>query len=283
MKKLIAGLVFEDERALYNLTDAIVENCTFAGEADGESAFKESHDIIVRHCDFQLRYPLWHTTDFTLSDSKMSPTCRAPLWYSKNGVISNCVIDGVKCLRECENIEIRDTKIISAEFGWRCRNMHFQDCDMESEYYLFGTHDTKIENLTMKGKYSFQYTENLVIKDSVLNTKDAFWHCKNVTAENCEINGEYLAWYSDGLTLINCRISGTQPLCYCKNLRLIDCTLENADLAFEYSDVRADLKGELISVKNPHTGYIKADRIGEIILGNSVMKNNCEIITKDNK
>ncbi len=281
MKKVITGLVFDEERALYNLTDTVVENCTFAGEADGESAFKESRGITVKNCDFQLRYPLWHTTDFKISDSKMSVTCRAPLWYSRNGVITDCVIDGVKCLRECENIEIINTKVVSPEFGWRCTNLRFKDCDMESEYYLFGTKGAEIEQLKMKGKYSFQYTENIHIKDSVLNTKDAFWHCKNITVENCVINGEYLAWYSDGLTLKNCIISGTQPLCYCKNLRIIDCTMENADLAFEYSDVRADIRGSLISVKNPHSGYIKADSIGEVILGNSVMKNNCDIITAD--
>ena len=33
-----------------------------------------------------------------------------------------------------------------------------------------------------------------------------------------------------------------------------------------YSDVRATLRGEVISVKNPWHGFIQADRIGEIIL-----------------
>ncbi len=280
MEKLITGLVSDEERALYNLTDAVVESCSFAGEADGESALKESRSITVKNCNFELRYPLWHTTDFKLIDSKMSVSCRAPLWYSKNGVIDHCEINGVKCLRECENIEIKNTKLVSTEFGWKCRNIHFSDCDMESEYFLFMTRDTDIERLRMNGKYSFQYTENLRIKDSELNTKDAFWHCKNVTVENSVINGEYLAWYSDGLTLINCKINGTQPLCYCRNLRIINCTMENADLSFEYSDVRADINGSIVSVKNPHSGYIKADSIGEVIIGNSVMENNCRIITE---
>ncbi len=62
-----------------------------------------------------------------------------------------------------------------------------------------------------------------------------------VTVKNSTIKGEYLAWYSDGLTLINCRIIGTQPLCYCKNLKLIDCEMEGTDLAFEKSEVQADI------------------------------------------
>ena len=119
-----------------------------------------------------------------------------------------------------------------------------------------------------------------MIRDSVLNTKDAFWHSKNVTVYDSTINGEYLGWYSENLRLVRCRISGTQPLCYCKGLVLEDCTMENADLSFEYSDVNADIRGSVLSVKNPHSGRIVADSVGEIISGNSVMDNNCEIVIR---
>ena len=82
-----------------------------------------------------------------------------------------------------------------------------------------------------------------------LDTKDAFWHSKNVTVRDSVIKGEYLAWFSENLTLINCKIIGTQPLCYCKNLKLINCTMEDTDLSFEYSEVEADIKGNVVSIK----------------------------------
>ena len=129
----------------------------------------------------------------------------------------------------------------------------------------------------MTGKYSFQYTENVHIRNSVLDTKDAFWHSRNVTVENSQVLGEYLGWFSEGLTLINCHIAGTQPLCYCKNLKLVNCTMENTDLSFEYSEVEADVTGDILSVKNPHAGHICADHIGQIILEDSVMENHCQI------
>ena len=121
------------------------------------------------------------------------------------------------------------------------------------------------------------------IIDSVLDTKDAFWHSKNVTVTDCELNGEYLGWYSEGLTLVNCHITGTQPLCYCKGLKLINCTTEGCDLAFEYSEVDAEIDGHILSVKNPASGRICADSIGEVILKDSIIENNCEIITKGDK
>ena len=277
MKDVIKDRTFDTERALYNLTNTKVQRCIFAGPADGESAFKESHDIEVDKCRFELRYPFWHASDFVISNSEMTVTCRAPLWYASNATISDSILNGVKTLRECSAITINNCSVVSPEFGWKCNDLVFNNCDMESEYYLFECKDVSINNLKMRGKYSFQYTENVHIKNSVLNTKDAFWHCKNVTAENCEINGEYLAWYSDGLTLINCTISGTQPLCYCKNLRLIDCKMNGTDLSFEYSDVCADIIGEIESVKNPRSGYINADSISAIITEGSIMDSTCVI------
>ena len=86
-----------------------------------------------------------------------------------------------------------------------------------------------------------------------------------MTVKNCLIKGEYLAWYSEGLTLENCTVVGTQPFCYCKNLKLIGCKMLDADLAFEKSDVQAEITTPMISIKNPASGVIRVPSVGEII------------------
>ncbi len=273
----ISGNTYDEERALYNLTDTEVVDCTFAGPADGESALKEARDITVRHCSFSLRYPFWHTKHFCVADCTLDALTRAPLWYSEDGSLAHCRIEGVKCLRECRRMTLSDCHIVSPEFGWRCYELSLHECDIQSEYFLFECHTGRIDHLRLSGKYSFQYTKDLLIEDSVLDTKDAFWHAEHVTVRNCTLKGEYLGWYSKGLTLENCHIIGTQPLCYCEDLTLIDCTMENTDLSFEYSDVHADIKGHILSVKNPRSGHIHADTIGEIILEGAVMKTDCQI------
>lgn len=277
MKTQIINKTFDAERALYHLQDSSVVACTFAGPADGESVLKESQNIDVCDCRFSLRYPMWHTRSFCLRNSYMDELTRAPLWYADNGKITDCNINGIKCLRECQDIEIKNTIVHSPEFSWKCRRLKITDSDMESQYFLFESQDVQIDRLKMKGKYSFQYTENMEITDSELDTKDAFWHSKNVTVRNSIVKGEYLGWYSEGLTLIDCKIIGTQPLCYCKGLKLIDCTMEKTDLSFECSDVQAEVKGNIVSVKNPRSGTIMADSIGEIILEEAVMETDCII------
>ena len=276
--KTIKNTTFPQERALYAEKDVYLENCSFDGIEDGESALKEARDITVRNCFFNLRYPFWHNENVTITDSAMTDKCRAALWYSNGINISSSSLSGIKALRECADITITETKINSPEFGWKNRNITASDCDIEGEYPFFMSKGITCTNLTLRGKYSFQYTENVEITDSVFDTKDAFWHSKDVTIKNSLIKGEYLAWYSEDLTLDHCKIIGTQPLCYCKNLTLIDCETEDADLAFEYSDVNAVIKGEILSVKNPRSGKIVADRIGEIIVtDDSVYECTCDI------
>ncbi len=258
---------FDEERALYGLKDVKIENCRFDGPKDGESALKEASHIQVDSSFFNLRYPFWHVSDALISNSTLTENCRAALWYDKKVQIDGCQLNGIKALRECEDIVLKNSTVSSPEFIWKCKNLSIENVTIEqSEYPFFEVKDAKIKNLTMKGKYSFQYDENIEITDSNLDTKDAFWHTKNVTVKDSVVKGEYLGWYSENLTLINCKIIGTQPFCYCKNLVLKNCTMEGCDLAFERSSVQARVKGSILSVKNPLKGKIQADSIGEIIL-----------------
>ena len=280
-RNIIENQTFDEERALYNLKDTEVKNCTFAGEKDGESVLKETRNICVRDCVFSLRYPLWHAKKYELINSTFDEKTRVPIWYSDEGLIENRKLNGIKMLRECNNAIIRNSEIISPEFGWKCNNVTIEDTKIESEYIFLDSKNIKIKHIEFQGKYSFQYVENLEIENCTLDTKDAFWHAKNVTVKNSIVKGEYLAWFSDGLTLINCKIIGTQPLCYCKNLKLINCTMEGCDLAFEYSEVEADIKGNVDSIKNPKSGTITVDSVGEIINEDSIMEVNGKVVIRN--
>ena len=278
---MIIGKTYDEERALYAMQDSSVEKCRFAGPADGESALKETRNIIVSDCDFELRYPIWHSQSFKMTNCRMTETCRAAIWYSSDGTVTDSVLGGAKCFRECDNITIKNCKAKSPEFGWKCRKFEIDGLEIESEYMFLESKDLNVNNLQNTGKYSFQYTQNVHIKNSTIRTKDALWHTKNTLVEDSTIESEYLAWYSDGLTLRNCVIIGAQPLCYCKNLKLENCKLVNCNLAFEYSDVNAEIDGEVLSVKNPRSGMIVADKIGEIVRGNEVYPCDCKIIERN--
>jgi hypothetical protein len=262
------------------LSDALVSGCRFEGEEDGESALKECRRVTVERSYFDLRYPFWHGCQLSISECEMTKNCRAALWYSRDISVEDSRLGGIKALRECRDICLDRCDIESPEFGWRSRNITLTDTEVNSEYAFFEARGISADRLRLAGKYSFQYVENVRLANSTLRTKDAFWHARNVTVTDSELRGEYLGWYSEGLTLIRCHISGTQPFCYCRRLRLIDCTMDACDLSFEYSDVRATVRGRIDSVKNPRRGSISADEIGEIIREGSVVRSRCRILTE---
>ncbi|MCX4312534.1 MAG: DUF3737 family protein [Clostridia bacterium] len=261
----IENKTMDEERALYGWRDVVIENCKFAGPADGESALKECGSVEARNCFFDLRYPLWHDGSVVLSQCEMTENCRAALWYCKNIVINDSVLHGIKALRECKHVVIRNCDIESPEFGWFTDGVRADDTRIVGEYCFMRAKNIVASGLDFVGKYSFQYVNGGIITRSKLDTKDAFWHSNNVTVENCTVKGEYLGWYSKNLTFKNCTIIGTQPLCYCKGLKLIDCVMTDTDLAFERSEVNATLLAHVDSIKNPYKGVIRVPAVGEII------------------
>ena len=132
----IKNKTYSEERALYNQKDVELINCRFEGEEDGESALKESENIIVNDCYMDLRYPFWHDTNILIKDSTMTVNSRAPLWYSKNINIKNTIIESVKALRECSNIEIVNSNINSPEFSWRNNMIDVKTSSVSGEYAM---------------------------------------------------------------------------------------------------------------------------------------------------
>lgn len=273
--KQICNQSFDEERAFYASSDIEMVNCRFVGPADGESAFKESSNISVKDCCFELRYPFWHGKNLKIENCTMTDMCRAALWYSEDIEIADSKLHGIKALRECDRVSIENSDVDSPEFGWFSKNVDIKNSTLKSEYFMLKSNNLKFFNTNFSGKYSFQYVTDATIENSTFDTKDAFWHGKDIYIKNCRIKGEYLAWYSENLTFENCIIEGTQPFCYCKNLKLINCQMLGADLAFEKSDVDAELTAPIISIKNPASGRIIVPKWDELIADDM---GDCEII-----
>ncbi|WP_286036007.1 DUF3737 family protein [Succinatimonas hippei] len=277
---IIENKTFDNERALYGSHDIVLKNCAFDGPADGESALKECSDIDAQNIFFNLRYPCWHVHGLNISSSEMTDKCRAALWYSDHIRIQNSKIHGIKALRECRNVEITGSDIISPEFGWSVTNIRMEKSKAQSEYFMMRSEHIEFKEVEFSGKYSFQYIKDAVFDNCRFDTKDAFWHAEHVLVRDSLVKGEYLAWYSKNVTFENCTIIGTQPLCYCENLRLINCRMLETDLSFEKSEVEADITTEVLSIKNPSSGIIRVPAVKEIIRDDPKAKARIEVAGK---
>lgn len=265
LMNIISSQTFDEERCFYDVHWTKFENCRFDGPQDGESPLKECTDILVDHCFFNLRYPFWHDTNLKITSCELTPLCRAALWYDRGVEILDSKLHGIKAIRECSDVRLKNCDIDSPEFGWSTNRIVMENCTVNSEYFMMRSSHLNFRNIKLKGKYSFQYITNSIFEDCVFDTKDAFWHGKNILVRNCIVKGEYLAWYAENITFDHCTIIGTQPLCYCKNLRLVDCVMQETDLAFERSDVMATLIAPIESIKNPLSGVIRVPSAKDII------------------
>nr|AHF26039.1 hydrogenase-4 component C [uncultured bacterium Contigcl_1738] len=261
---IIKGQHLTGERALFKARGLRVENCRFD---EGESPLKESRDIEVTNTVFGWRYPLWYDEHVSVKGSAFIETARAGIWYSNDVELIDCSFDAPKGIRKCHNVRLSHVQMPHAdETLWWCEDVRVEDVSVTGDYFLQGSRDIYVKNLHLSGKYSFDGCTNLVVEDSRLITKDAFWNCENVVVRNCFIVSEYLAWNARNVTFENCIIQSLQGLCYVSGLTLRSCDLMDTDLAFEYcSDVDAELRTPVVSVKNPLNGRIVAPSIGEII------------------
>lgn len=268
--KTIKDAEFGGERPLFASHGLRLENVTVHA---GESALKECSDITAINCRFEGKYPFWHVDRFEIEDCLFTPGARAALWYSKNLVMRNTRVEAPKMFREMSHLRLENVRIPDAqETMWHVDHVNLRDVEVANADYLFmHSSDIDIDRYRQQGNYSFQYCRNVVIRNAVIDSKDAFWNTEDVTLVDCRLTGEYLGWHSHRLRLVRCHISGTQPLCYCHDLVMEDCTMApDCDLAFEESTLSATVNGNITSVKNPTSGSICADSIGEIILDENI-------------
>ncbi|MBO4484766.1 MAG: DUF3737 family protein [Lachnospiraceae bacterium] len=256
---------FEGERALFGSKDLILRDCVFD---HGESPLKESSNIILDTTLFRWKYPLWYCSNVKADNCTWFDMARAGVWYTNNIEVNNAVIQAPKNFRRSRGIKLTDVAFTNAlETVWSCSDVELTRVSVaKGDYFAMNCSNLTVNGLTLDGNYSFDGVKNAVIRNSRLLTKDAFWNSENITVYDSFISGEYLGWNSKKLTLVNCTIESLQGMCYIDNLVMKNCKLINTTLAFEYSNVDAEIMSGIDSVFNPGSGTIRAERIGELIV-----------------
>ena len=262
--KYVENNHYTGERALFKTSDTSFRNCLFD---DGESPLKECKNLLVNRSSFGYKYPLWYGEQLYVKDTTFLETERAGVWYTNDSVFESCQIFGPKNFRKCHNLTLRNVLIQDAsETLWWNDTVTLDNIEAKGDYFGMNSKNLTIRNLRLNGNYAFDGCENLTIYDSLLHTKDAFWNSKNILIENCVIEGEYFGWNSENVTLRNCKIISHQGFCYMKNITLENCETPDTDLAFEYCEnINATIKGHLLSLKNPISGKLVIEHLGQYI------------------
>ena len=256
---IIRDITTGQERAFYGSKNVHFKNITIDGIEQGESAFKECRNITIEDTTIILKYTIWHCHNLTIYKTILEATSRASIWYCNNVEITDSKIYSVKGCRNCSNIVIKDSIIQSEDFAWKCESIKLINCKIGGATVtpFFDCTNVTLDGCEIVSKYLLQYCTNINMYNCTIDTKDCLWHANNVNCKNCKLLGEYLAWYS---------------LCYCKKLKLINCTMSNSNLAFEYSDVEADIHSHVDSIRNVLNGKVIVDSLGEYVQDEHVLE-----------
>lgn len=203
------------------------------------------------------KYPLWHSDEISLEHCHFTVYARAAIWYTQHLCMRQSIVEAPKMFRQVAHLTIEHCRFPNAgETLWNCHDIRMNEVEFSgADYILMNGENIEIQNMKLQGNYSFQDARNVVIRNSVLDSKDAFWGAENITVYDSVLDGEYLGWHSKNLRLINCTIRGEQPLCYATDLVMENCRMENTHLCFEYSTLQADIRSDIVSVRNPKAGW----------------------------
>lgn len=262
--KIIENKVLEGERAMFASSEIDIRGCVFQ---NGESPLKESYDLKITGSRFSWKYPLWYCKNVEVTDTRLDESARSGIWYTRGITMTDCEIIAPKTFRRASGVTLVRCNMPNAlESMWSCKDISLKDVNITGDYFGMNSENVECDGLTVNGNYIFDGAKNIVVRNSRLISKDSFWNCENVTVYDSYIDGEYIGWNSKNVTFVNCKIRSNQGFCYMDNLVLKNCVLFETDLAFEYSSVNAEVRSHIDSVKNPISGVIEAESIGEIIL-----------------
>ncbi len=235
--------------------------------ADGESPLKHGSDLVLDHVSFEWKYPLWYTRQVTATHCSLLETARSGIWYTENVSFTDSSIAAPKTFRRSKGIYLTRVDMPNAdETLWSCQDIRLDQVSARGDYFAMNASGIRASHLRLTGNYGFDGASDIEVTDSILLSKDAFWNCHDVVVRDSTIIGEYLGWNSSNLTFINCTIESLQGLCYIDNLVMRGCRLINTTLAFEYSNVDAEIEGPVDSIINPSSGVIRCESVGELVL-----------------
>ena len=133
--KLIKNSEFGGERPLYCERDLRIEDTVIHA---GESALKETAAIEAVRCRFEGKYPFWCCDGFTVKDCLFTEGARAALWYSRNLLMEDTLVEAPKMFREMSGLTLRRVRIPNAlETLWSCRGVTLEDVEIQKGDYLF--------------------------------------------------------------------------------------------------------------------------------------------------
>ena len=185
-------------------------------------------------------------------------------------------------MKEARNIAVEKCSFSLRYPLWHVKSFSLADSAMDelTRAAIWYADDGEITGSRLHGIKAVRECGHIRLIDCDIDSQEFGWKCTEITMKDCTVNSEYLFFDSKNVTLSDIKMTGKYSFQYMENLVIENCTMEETDLAFEYSDVEADIIGNVMSVKNPRSGRIILDSVDEVIMEDAAMECSGEVIVR---
>lgn len=197
----LIGSMFKWKYPLWYSKDITVRDCTWFEMAragvwytdrisvtdsaiEAPKNFRRCHELSLSHVSFaNAAETLWSCDGVTLCDVSAKGDYFA--MNSRNMVIDGLTLYGNYSFDGVENVEIRNSRLLSKDAFWNSRNVTVRNCFISGEYLGWNAKDLTLIDCTIESLQGLCYIQNLVMKNcKLMNTTLAFEY-STVDADIC--------------------------------------------------------------------------------------------------
>lgn len=159
--------------------------------------------------------------------------------------------DGESALKECRDLQVRDTTFELRYPLWHVDGVTLEDSLLTDtcRAALWYTSDVHIKRSRLLGIKALRECANVSIEDSEVTSEEFGWKSRHISVHNSSISGEYAFFDASDLHLENVSFSGKYSFQYVEGLTIEGGIFDTKDAFWHAKDVTvrgAVLKGEYL-------------------------------------
>lgn len=155
---------------------------------------------------------------------------RYPFWHLENGRLSR-----VKMTENCRaalwydiGVVIEDSELCGIKAVRECRDTALRGCKIISPEFGWFCQGLKIEDAELTSEYPFLKSEALNVSGLKMKGKYSFQYIKDAVLKDCVLDTKDAFWHAKNVRVENCIVKGEYLGWYSENLTFVNCRIEGA-------------------------------------------------------
>lgn len=153
---------------------------------------------------------------------------RYPLWHVDGVTIEDSLFTDTcrAALWYANNVRIKRSKLLGIKAVRECENVSLEDSEVSSEEFGWKSRHISVRNSSISGEYAFFDAQDLRLENVSFSGKYSFQYVEGLTIEGGTFDTKDAFWHARNVTVRGATLKGEYLGWYSDGLTLIDCRIE---------------------------------------------------------